>query len=476
MVDYNESTLPAAGRRIFKVKVISAMRHNAASEYNYILKKLLELAYDGIVVVDASGIITLISKAYADFLEISEEDAIGKYVEDVIENTRLPQVIKTGKAEKAQLQLINGNYMVASRYPMIKDGKVIGAIGKVLFRNINELNILHKRINHLQNQLEIFDTKASRQAKYSFENIIGESDKIILARTMAEKGALTDSSILLLGESGTGKELFAHAIHQNSSRAAKPFVKINCAAIPRELLESELFGYEDGAFTGARKGGKAGKFEIADGGSIFLDEIGDMPMNMQSKLLRALQEKEIEKIGGQDPLPIDVRIIAATNKNLEELTVRGEFRADLYYRLNVFGIKIPSLRERLDDMNILISCLLDKICNRMGKYVEKISPDTVRKLKQYSWPGNVRELENVLERAVNLIGAAGIIEPRHLPEKISGEIADIDIPSLKESLEKSEQVAIDKALAAARGNKAKAARLLNISRSQLYQRMAKRDM
>ncbi len=452
------------------------MRHNAASEYDYILKKLLELAYDGIVVVDASGIITLISKAYADFLEISEEDAIGKYVEDVIENTRLPQVIKTGKAEKAQLQLINGNYMVASRYPMIKDGKVIGAIGKVLFRNINELNILHKQINHLQNQLEIFDTKASRQAKYSFQNIIGESDKIILARTMAEKGALTDSSILLLGESGTGKELFAHAIHQNSSRAAKPFVKINCAAIPRELLESELFGYEDGAFTGARKGGKAGKFEIADGGSIFLDEIGDMPMNMQSKLLRALQEKEIEKIGGQDPLPIDVRIIAATNKNLEELTMRGEFRADLYYRLNVFGIKIPSLRERLDDMDILISYLLDKICNRMGKYVEKISPDTVRKLKQYSWPGNVRELENVLERAVNLIGAAGIIEPRHLPDKISGEIADIDIPSLKESLEKSEQDAIDKALAAARGNKAKAARLLNISRSQLYQRMAKRDM
>jgi PAS domain S-box-containing protein len=454
------------------------MEQNPACENEYILNKLLELAYDGIVVVDADGIITLISKAYTDFLGIDENDAVGKHVEDVIENTRLPIALKTGKTEKAQLQLINGSYMVASRYPLIKDGKVVGAIGKVLFRNINELNLLHKRINLLQNQLENFKNKTGGpgQAKYSFQNIIGESDKIMLAKTMAEKAALTDSSILLLGESGTGKELFAHAIHQESARAANPFIKINCAAIPHELLESELFGYEAGAFTGALKGGKAGKFETADGGTLFLDEIGDMPMSMQSKLLRVLQEKEIEKIGAQYPLSVDVRIIAATNKNLEELTTQGKFRADLFFRLNVFGIKIAPLRERPEDIDILIPSLLDKICSRLGKYVENISPQAIKKIKKYSWPGNVRELENVLERAVNLIGREGIIEPEHLPEKISGQVVDMEINSLNESIAQSERTAIEKALTIAKGNKAKAARLLNISRTKLYNRLSKLNM
>lgn len=454
------------------------MAKNPACENEYILNKLLEVAYDGIVVVDANGIITFISKAYTDFLGINENDAVGRHVEDVIENTRLPVAIETGKTEKAQLQLINGNYMVASRYPLIKNGKVVGAIGKVLFRNINELNLLHKRINLLQNQLENFKNKTGRpgQAKYSFQNIIGESDKIMLAKAMAEKGALTDSSILLLGESGTGKELFAHAIHQESSRAANPFIKVNCAAIPHELLESELFGYEAGAFTGALKGGKAGKFETADGGTLFLDEIGDMPMSMQSKLLRVLQEKEIEKIGAQYPLNVDVRIIAATNKNLEELTAQGKFRADLFFRLNVFGIKIAPLREHPEDIDILIPSLLDKICSRLGKYVENISIEAIKKLKKYSWPGNVRELENVLERAVNLIGKEGVIEPQHLPEKISGQIVDMEIDSFSESIAHSEKAAIEKALTIAKGNKAKAARLLNISRTKLYNRLSKLKM
>ncbi|MDD2480133.1 MAG: sigma 54-interacting transcriptional regulator [Victivallaceae bacterium] len=454
------------------------MKQNPAYEYDYVLSKLLELTYDGIVVVDATGIITLISKAYTDFLGISEKDAIGKHVNDVIENTRLPIALKTGKTEKAQLHLINGNYMVASRYPLIKDGQIVGAIGKVLFQNINDLNVLHKRINDLQNQLENFQSKANRlgQAKYSFQNIIGESDKLLLAKTMAQKGALTDSSILLLGESGTGKELFAHAIHQESVRAGKPFIKVNCAAIPQELLESELFGYKGGAFTGALKGGKMGKFETADGGTIFLDEIGDMPKSMQSKLLRVLQEKEIEKIGAQYPLSVDVRIIAATNKNLEELTAQGDFRADLFYRLNVFGIKIPSLRERPEDIDILIPYLLNKICSRMGKYVENISSEAIKKLNKYSWPGNIRELENVLERAVNLIGKEGVIESKHLSEKIGGQVIDNKITSLEESLQKCEIEVIEKAIAITKGNKAKAARLLNISRSKLYERLSKLNM
>lgn len=438
---------------------------------SYILNKLLELAYDGIVVVNRKGIITYISKAYTDFLSVEKEDVVGKDVRDVIENTRLPVALETGKTEKAQLQLINGDYMIASRFPLIKDGVVIGAVGKVLFRNVEDLRALYKQINQLQKQVERYKQAVGlNQAKYSFKHIIGRSGKIMEAKALAEKASLTNSSVILTGESGTGKELFAHAIHQESPRSANPFIKINCAAIPAELLESELFGYEDGAFTGARKGGKPGKFEMADGGTLFLDEIGDMPQEMQSKLLRALQEKEIERIGSQEPLKVDVRIIAATNKNLVDMVEKGIFRADLYYRLNVISIRIPSLRERPSDIEILASHLLDKICSRLGKYVDEISSDTMRTLKSYSWPGNVRQLENVLERAVNLVDRETEITLTDLPETIKG-IQEKQAAPLNDVIEEAEKNAILSALALCGGKKAKAARLLKISRSNLYERM-----
>ncbi len=438
---------------------------------SYILDKLLELAYDGIVVVNRRGIITYISKAYTDFLGVEKEDVVGRDVRDVIENTRLPVALETGKTEKAQLQLINGDYMVASRFPLIRDGVVIGAVGKVLFRNVEDLHALHKQISRLQQQVECYkQVSGLNQAKYSFKHIIGRSGKILEARALAEKACLTNSSVILTGESGTGKELFAHAIHQESPRSANPFIKINCAAIPAELLESELFGYEDGAFTGARKGGKPGKFEMADGGTLFLDEIGDMPREMQSKLLRTLQEKEIERIGSQQPLKIDVRIIAATNKNLVVMVEKGIFRADLYYRLNVISIRIPSLRERPSDIEVLAPHLLGKICSRLGKYVDEISPETMRTLKSYSWPGNVRQLENVLERAVNLAERETKITLKDLPETIKG-IREKQAAPLNDVIEGAEKDAILSALALCGGKKAKAARLLKISRSNLYERM-----
>ncbi|OGV49470.1 MAG: sigma-54-dependent Fis family transcriptional regulator [Lentisphaerae bacterium GWF2_52_8] len=439
---------------------------------SYILNKLLESAYDGIVVVNQQGIVTYISKAYTDFLGVAKARVIGKNVEEVIENTRLPAVLKSGKAEKAQLQLINGDYMIASRIPLIKDGVVIGAIGKVLFRNIEDLHLLYKQISQLQKQVEHYRKATGvNQAKYSFKDIIGKSDKLSEARNMAEKACITDSSVILTGESGTGKELFAHAIHQESARSAKPFIKLNCAAIPHELLESELFGYEEGAFTGAKKGGKPGKFEAADGGTLFLDEIGDMPLGMQAKLLRVLQEKEIEKIGAQHSTKVDVRIITATNKNLVQMVGVGLFRDDLYYRLNVIAIRIPPLRERPSDIDLLVSQLLDKICARLGKYVE-IPPETMRVLKLYSWPGNVRQLENVLERAVNLAEREAIIAPKDLPETVT-EIQNGQVKSLKETLGMAEKTAILTALNLSAGKKAKAARLLKISRSRLYERMNK---
>ncbi|MDD5729088.1 MAG: sigma 54-interacting transcriptional regulator, partial [Victivallales bacterium] len=361
------------------------------------------------------------------------------------------------------------------RFPLIADGKVIGAIGKVLFRNIDELNLLHRKIIKLQRQVESFRTlPPGGRVKYSLQNIIGNSDKLLLAKAMAKKAGMTDSNVLLRGESGTGKELFAHAIHHLSIRSDKPFVKVNCAAIPAELLESELFGYEEGAFTGARRGGKAGKIEIADGGTLFLDEIGDMPAGMQAKLLRALQEKEVEKIGSTYPLEVDVRIIAATNQELEDLVVSGKFRADLFYRLNVVAVKIPPLRERPEDIELLAPYLLDEICSRLGKYVDGISPQALMCLKRQQWPGNVRELKNVLERAVNIIGLEGIILPEHLTDNINEGSGKIN--SMQETLECAERAAIEQALNRARNKKAKAARLLNISRSNLYQRMLKLNM
>lgn len=440
-----------------------------------ILNTILEAAYDGIVVTDKEGYITMMSKAYTKFLGIDHEKVIGKHVTEIIENTRMNVVLKTGRAEMAELQKIKGNYMIASRIPIIKNDKVLGAVGKVLFRNVEDLNVLHKRISKMDRELARYkgEWRNANKAYYSFDNIIGESGEIKRAKSLGEKAAYSLSNVLLLGESGTGKELFAHAIHQKSKRSQFPFVKVNCAAIPSELLESELFGYEGGSFTGAQKKGKMGKFEVADGGTIFLDEIGDMSLQMQAKLLRVLQEKEIEKIGSTATQKVDVRVIAATNQNLEELVKKGKFRADLFYRLNVLTIQIPPLRERKGDIDILAQHLLDKICNAMGKYIEKVSEKAMMYLRNYDWPGNIRELENVLERAVNIMDKKVIIQPKHLPKEIINmeQIELNQVISLRQSVEDAEKRSIIQALKATNENKTKAAKLLEISRASLYEKI-----
>lgn len=477
ILKFQEQTKPKAPHKgMMNGKRMTANGHgmktlSPAYDQSFIARKLLEEAFDGIVVVDGHGTIILLSKAYADFLGVRVENAIGRHVTEVVPNTRLPVILKNGKREDSQLQLVKGEYMISTRIPLIKDGRVIGAIGKIMFRNIGELEVLYAQIKQLHQKIAQFSSRAEmKQAKYSFAHIVGDSDKLLLAKAMAEKAGLTDSTVLLTGESGTGKELFAHAIHQSSGRAAGPFIKINCAAIPSELLESELFGYEEGAFTGARKGGKIGKFEAADGGTLFLDEIGDMPAGMQAKLLRVLQEQEVERIGASCPVKVNVRIIAATNRDLLDMMAQRLFRSDLYYRLNVLSIRIPALRERPADIELLVPSLLDKICSRLGKYIEEVSPQAMRFLTSYSWPGNVRQLQNVLENAVCLLNGK-VITPRDLPESITGMPPKANIGSLDEILAAAEAEAIVKALQAAGGKKAKAARLLQISRSNLYTRM-----
>lgn len=440
-----------------------------------ILKTVIDNAYDGIVIIDKNAIITMISKSYSDFLGISQENAIGKLVTEVIENTRMHIVIQTGEQENAQLQKIKGSYMIASRTPIMKNGEVIGAIGKVLFRNVKELNNLYSKIKTMEKELESYKTRLNQlnTASYSFDDIIGSSEKISFAKALARKAAMTHSNVLILGESGTGKELFAHAIHLASDRLYAPFVKVNCGAIPTDLLESELFGYEGGAFTGAKKEGKIGKFELADGGTIFLDEIGDMPLHMQVKLLRAIQEKEVEKIGSIGSKKIDIRIIAATNRNLEKSVHEGNFRQDLYYRLNVVTIHIPALRERKDDILLITAHLIKKISKDLNKEVIGISQDSEYYLKNYPWEGNIRELENILERAINVIEDSNIISPIDLPEEITGRKENNITKSLQETMVAAEKQAIIEAIKAADGNKTKAAKNLEIGRTSLYEKIEK---
>jgi PAS domain S-box-containing protein len=440
-----------------------------------ILNTVIETAYDGMVIIDKMGIITMMSKAYTDFLGIKREDAIGKHVTEVIENTRMQIVLETGQEEVAQLHKIKGNYMIASRIPIIKNGETIGVVGKVLFRNVKELNSLYKKIGAIEKELENYKSKLKEfnTASYSIENIIGESDPIMEAKAIVQKAAHTNSNVLILGESGTGKEIFAHAIHSESNRHEGPFVKVNCAAIPSDLLESELFGYEAGAFTGAKKEGKMGKFEIANEGTIFLDEIGDMPLHMQVKLLRVIQEREVEKVGGVATKKINIRIIAATNRNLKKLVSEGKFREDLYYRLNVVTIEIPPLRDRGSDIILISNHLIKKLSIDLGKKVKGISKEAQQYLKNYEWKGNVRELENVLERAINFMGDIEIIDVDDLPKEVTGKKASIIPKHLQDILEESEKNAIILALRASDGNKTKAAKILDIGRTSLYEKIEK---
>ncbi|WP_042679079.1 sigma 54-interacting transcriptional regulator [Anaerosalibacter massiliensis] len=444
-------------------------------ETAHLLKTIMETTNDAIVYVNKEGYIEMLSKPYAEFLMIDRHKVIGKHVTEVIENTRMHTVIKTGISEIAEIQQIKGNKMIATRIPIFVNGKVVGAVGKVLFRDIDELNALYKKISKIEKELNLYkdEFKKVNMAKYSLDNIISESKSMDYLKDLTKRAAKTNSNILILGESGTGKELFAHAIHNLSERANGPFIKVNCGAIPYELLESELFGYEEGSFTGAVKGGKIGKFKAANGGTIFLDEIGDLPMNMQVKLLRVLQDKEIEKIGSTESEEVDVRVIAATNRDLEKMVSEGMFRLDLYYRLNVLTIKIPPLKERKDDIPILSRHLVQKISKRENILVNDVSDKTLEYLKRYDWPGNVRELENILERAINFLDEDTIIKPEHLPPRITGIKKEKNIRSLKQTLEEIERQTIIESLIFSNGNKTKAANILDISRTSLYEKIAK---
>ncbi|PLR97633.1 sigma-54 interaction domain-containing protein [Bacillus sp. T33-2] len=456
------------------------------------LEEIINLSAERIVVVDRGGIVRYINEAYCEFLKTTVEYAIGRHVTEVIENTRMHIVAKTGLAELASVQPINGSEMIANRFPLIVDGQLVGALGTVMFRNPEDWWEYKRKIQPLLEELKYYKTKFEKElkSKYSFNDLIGNSPAFSSAKDLAERVSGSQSAVLLLGESGTGKELFAHAIHNNSTRASFPFVPINCASIPEHLLESELFGYEDGAFTGAKKGGKKGQFQIANCGTIFLDEVGDMPLSMQSKLLRALQEKEIQRIGGQNSIPVDVRVIAATHRDLEKMVEDGKFRKDLYYRLNVIKIEIPPLRNRRGDIGLISASLLKKLERKFHRKGIELSAEVIEKLEQHNWPGNIRELENVLERAINVLDG-NIVRIAHLPlylrdqdtetesicEFISSKNeAVIKVQPLKETMALVEKQSILHALRVTKGNKLEAARLLHISKTSFYEKCKIHDI
>ncbi|PTL37330.1 sigma 54-interacting transcriptional regulator [Alkalicoccus saliphilus] len=439
------------------------------------MEMVIELSHDGIIMVDKKGFITMVNKEYADFIGRPPEELTGRHVTEVIENTRMHIVAETGVAEIADIQRIHGDYMVANRMPLYRDGELVGAVGKVLFKNLGGFKALKRRIENLEKELATYrgEWQETNQAKYQFEQLIGKSTEWEKTKQLARQAAETDSNVLLQGESGTGKELFAHAIHQASARAPGPFVKVNCAAIPGDLIESELFGYTEGSFTGAKRGGKKGKFEAAEGGTIFLDEIGELPVHMQVKLLRVLQEREVERVGSTASKPVDIRVIAATNRNLEKMIEDGDFRLDLYYRLNVFMVHIPALRTRPDDINVLLPYFLKKVADRLGKPVPAITSEAESCLLQYAWPGNTRELENVIERAVNVLKPGEAVDGSHFPPKLKSRQRTEKPPALQEAVQRAEKETIEQALVYTNGNKSKAAEILGVSRTALYEKITK---
>ncbi|MED1787470.1 sigma 54-interacting transcriptional regulator [Brevibacillus laterosporus] len=446
-----------------------------SSEYLELLEDVFEKAYECIVVTDPEGIILMMNHKYRNFIGIA--DPIGRHVTTVIENTRMHVVAKTGLAELAEVQRINGREMIANRVPIYREEKMIAVLGTVMFQDVRQLHALSATVDRLKQELDYYKGELQRKlrATYRFEQIVSTSDLMNKCKELALKVANSDTTVLITGESGTGKELFAHAIHAASQRAMGPFIRVNCAAIPDNLLESELFGYEEGAFTGALRKGKKGKFELADRGTILLDEIGDMPLALQAKLLRILQEKEVERIGASRPLSLNVRVIASTNKDMIALMKAGKFREDLFYRLHVVTLTIPPLRDRLEDLPYLVEIIREQLMESTGIVVKGMDEEVWELLRYHSWPGNVRELRNVLERAMHMMEGKWIrAEHILLPTSIPGSpMLQSSFPSLKEWLAKAEREALQQAVQLAGGNKREAAKLLGISKSSFYQKWEK---
>lgn len=455
-------------------------------ELSILLQSALD-AFPNVIIINQECRVVYITHDYEKMLGMSKTDIIGKHVTEVIPNTKLHGTVKSGKAQFGAVMSFYDHEqkkdikLVCNRIPLFQNNQIIGAVAMTTFKKITEVYSLYKKLEKAQEENEFYKKTLHQIKEHQnpLSHIIGSTPEIMELKQTVADFAKSNLSILLTGETGVGKEVFASAIHSLSTRSLNTYVKVNCAAIPKDLLESELFGYEGGSFTGALKHGKIGKFELADGGTLLLDEIGEMPLSLQAKLLRVLQEKEVERIGSLKPKKINVRIICSTNQNLPQLVREGKFREDLYYRINTIELCIPPLRERLDDLPDLCNFFIQKNNTANGSHTQGILPEVISLFRNYRWPGNVRELEHIIERLA-FLHQNDTISLEHcgfLYQKIRSHQPN-DLPfsnhtSLQFQKEKVEKQTIINALSMANGNKSKAAKILEIDRSRLYQKIKK---
>ena len=457
---HNLGIVVAAARAIENQILYNAEVSKFALAYSH-AKTIMETMSEGLIYINGEGLIVNLNPVAGKILGLAPENCLGRPAEEVFgKKFFLLDVLQTGRTiAEREVTWENGRehrrFTLNCKPFIVTDGSANGVIA-----TLREINTVHRLVNSI----------GGAQASLTFDDIIGSDEKLLVTISRAQKVALSESTVLLEGESGTGKELFAQAIHNFSPRRNSPFVVVNCAAIPRGLVESELFGYEDGAFTGARRGGRPGKFELASGGTIFLDEIGDMPLEIQASLLRVLQERLVTRIGSERAIAVNTRVIAATNRNLVKEVEKGNFRLDLFYRLNVISLTIPSLRQRSSDISILAKYLVKKIGKKLGLDGTEISPQFYAALQNYSWPGNVRELENVIEQSI-FLAEGGSLLPQHLPARLTGQQVTALNPTDGLLLRQYEVEMIRKTLTLCNDNVSQASKLLGIGRNTLYRKL-----
>lgn len=453
-----QSGKEAIYKAIKQAQLIAAVRRKEQERVE-LLQTIINSSTDGIVAVDSHSHITIFNPAAEEVFQLQAADALGRHVGDVIPNTRLPLIVAHGQAEIGEIQRIANRVIATKRIPIKLGSKVIGAIAN--FQDVTQLQRFEQTVRQKLYEKGLV-------AKISIDQVIGCSLPLLQVKAKARQFAGVDSTVLVTGETGTGKEMFAQSIHNLSHRRLGPFVAVNCAALPETLLESELFGYEEGAFTGAKKGGKAGLFELAHGGTIFLDEIGEMPLSLQARILRVLQEREVMRLGGDRIIPIDIRVIAATNQELLNLINEHRFRSDLYYRLDILRLHIPPLRERTEDIRLLAKAFLQKH-SLLNPKVNGIADEAYHVLEQHVWPGNVRELASIIERTV-LLSADHCIEAADIQTALGQAVRLTDTG---DTVQLHEAALIQRVLREEHYNYSRAAARLGINRTTLWRKLRK---
>lgn len=451
---------------------VKGLDKDITNEYGLLLEHIL-----GLLAIDNEGKVFYMNKQCANYIEVDIQESLGKDVLEVFPPSKMKDMLAGDRSINTDFYFHDGRMSVSTQAKLKKNGEVVGVIEYDIIQENESLEqLFDKYAVAMRDEMKYYKEQFRnlRSTKYNVDSIIGSSKKISDLKNQIKLAAASNSTVIITGETGTGKELVAHAVHNLSNRAFGSFIKINAAGFPESLAESEFFGYEEGAFTGAKKGGKKGKFELANDGTLFIDEINQMPLNLQSKILRALQEHEIDKVGGEQSIKINARIIAATNQELPALVEKGKFREDLFYRLNVLPINVPPLRERLEDLPELILSKIKALNQEMGKSVTEVAPEIYEMVGNHDWPGNVRELFNAVEKAMNYVDGNTLKLEHfgfHHDKKYNLNISKDGKNIIEQAKADAERQVIEDVLRMHKGNKKRSAEYLGIARPLLYQKI-----